>query len=68
MIGGVGNLLKNENGYKGIEYWLTDLGDGRWKWTFFPKQNDEPPHHGEISGTREHAEIACMSAINSWLN
>ena len=60
-------LLKNEHGYKGVAYSLTDLGGGRWNWAFYPKKDDGPAHRGEAVGTREDAEIACMSAINSWL-
>lgn len=62
---GLGNaVLKNESGYKGIAYALTELDNDRWKWAFFPK--DGPALQGEIMGTREHAEMACMNAINSW--
>ncbi len=60
-------VLRNEKGYKGVAYGLTDLGNGRWKWIFCPKKEDGPPQHGEATGTREHAEMACMSAINAWL-
>lgn len=64
-VWGLGNaVLKNEAGYKGIAYALTELENSRWKWAFFPK--DGPSQQGEIMGTREHAEMACMSAINSW--
>jgi len=54
-------------GYKGIEYALTDLGNDRWGWVFYPKKEEGPAHRGEVLGTREHAEMACMRAINLWL-
>ena len=60
-------MLENKHGYKGVEYGLTDLGNSRWKWVFFPKAEGEPPQRGEAVGSREHAEMACMSAINRWL-
>jgi hypothetical protein len=60
-------VLKNEHGYKGVAYSLTDLGNERWNWAFYPRKGDGPAHRGEAVGTREHAEIACMSAINNWL-
>lgn len=60
-------MLKNEQGYKGVAYTLTDLGNDRWNWAFYPNKQDGPAHRGEVVGTREHAEIACMSAINNWL-
>lgn len=58
-------MLKNEQGYKGIEYGLTDRGNGIWGWVFYSREG--PPHRGEVTGDREHAEMACMRAINSWL-
>lgn len=61
-------MLKNEQGYKGVEYGLTDLENDRWNWAFFPKKEDEPTQRGEATGTREHAEMACMRAINRWLS
>ena len=60
-------MLTNEQGYKGVAYGLSDLGNGRWNWAFYPSKHDGPAHRGEVVGTREHAEIACMSAINNWL-
>ena len=60
-------LLKNEHGYKGVANSLTDLGSGRWNWAFYPHKDDGPAHRGEVVGTSEHAEMACMSAINNWL-
>ncbi len=60
-------IVKNENGYKGIEYALTDLGNNKWGWAFYPKKKDGPVHRGEAVGTREHAEMACIGAINGWL-
>lgn len=59
-------MLTNKAGYKGIEYALTDLGQDRWSWVFHPR-HDGPAHRGEALGTREHAEMACMRAINLWL-
>jgi len=60
-------VLRNKAGYKGIEYALTDLGNDRWGWAFYPTKEDRPAHRGEATGTREHAEMACMRAINLWL-
>ena len=59
-------MLKNMAGYKGIEYSLTDLDNDRWAWAFYPQQGGLA-HRGEVIGTREHAEMACMRAINQWL-
>src|SRR5476651_1302780 len=53
--------------YKGIEYGLTDLGNDRWAWAFYSKSEGALAHRGEATGTREHAEMACMRAINAWL-
>ena len=58
-------MLKNEHGYKGIEYGLTDRGIGTWGWVFYPSEG--PPNRGEVTGDREHAEMSCIRAINSWL-
>lgn len=55
---------KIEAVYKGIAYTLIEFDVGRWKWAFYPK--DGPSQQGELSAIREHAEMACMSAINSW--
>jgi hypothetical protein len=58
-------MLMNKQGYKGVEYGLTDRGNGSWGWVFYPAEG--PPHRGEVTGDRENAEMACMRAINSWL-
>lgn len=60
-------MLKNEKGYKGIEYGLVDRGNRTWGWTFHPRKGEGPVHRGEVKGTREDAEMACIRAINSWL-
>jgi hypothetical protein len=53
--------------YKGVEYDLMELAKDRWAWIFFPTIKNELPNGGEVAGTRERAEIACMTAINRWL-
>jgi hypothetical protein len=52
--------------YKGIEYELKSVDGDRWTWIFFPRTEGEP-QVGEVTGIREHAEMACMTAINRWL-
>jgi hypothetical protein len=52
--------------YKGVEYVLLGLAPDKWSWIFFPKIRGELPRGGEVTGSREHAEIACMRAINQW--
>jgi hypothetical protein len=59
-------MLKSEKGYKGVEYGITNLGDGKWKWVFYPNKKEGQSQHGEIVGTREQAEIACKKAIDAW--
>jgi len=59
-------VLKHDAGYKGVAYALIELESGRWKWAFYPK--DGPPQQGEVQGTREHAEMACMNGINQWFS
>jgi len=53
--------------YRGIEYSLAKIGPDRWSWIFFPKIGDKMPRGGELKGSREHAERACMNAITQWL-
>ena len=59
-------VLKSGKAHKGVEYGITDLGDGKWKWAFYPKKETGQSRHGEILGTREQAEIACRRAIDAW--
>jgi hypothetical protein len=59
-------MLTHKAAYKGIAYVLTDLGNDRWSWVFHPR-HDAPAYRGEATGNREHAEMACMRAINQWL-
>ena len=61
-------MLTNKSGYKGVEYTLTDLGNDRWGWAFYPQKDDGPAHRGETIGTREHVEMACMRAITPAMN
>jgi len=60
-------MLKIASSYKGVEYALAQHAEDKWDWMFFPKIGDPLPRGGEVIGTREHAEIACMRAINRWL-
>jgi hypothetical protein len=53
--------------YKGVEYMLIQRNKDQWDWMFFPTLGDRLPRGGELSGTRDHAEMACMSAIAKWV-
>ena len=61
-------MNKGKLQYKGIEYTLTEFDKDRWGWVFFPQGEDRLPRGGEVRGTREHVEMACMKAINRWLS
>jgi len=58
---------KGDNGYKGVEYAVTNRGDGDWSWAFYPKKESGPSQKGAVKGTREQAEAVCKAAIDAWL-
>jgi hypothetical protein len=50
--------------YKGVEYTLRPQADRHeWTWTIYPKNS--LPREGHVAGTREHAELAAIRAIEN---
>ena len=61
-------MRKNSKSYREIEYGITDLSEGKWKWAFYPKKGIGQSQRGEIMGTQEQAKLACQKAIDTWLD
>jgi hypothetical protein len=57
-----------KNRYRGVEYFLIELGDNKWKWSFYPERGAGPLQRGELAGTHLKAELACNNAIDAWLD
>lgn len=62
-------MLKSEkNGYRGLEFSVRRLDEGRWEWAVYPKKEEGARFSGSVGGNQEKAIAACKVAIDRWLS
>jgi hypothetical protein len=60
--------MNQQKGYRGVEFGLWTLGDGKTKWTIYPKKGTSQVQTGIVDGGDEEAEAACKKVIDAALD
>jgi hypothetical protein len=52
--------------YRGVQFGLLSLDEGKTKWTIYPKKENGAVQTGVVDGGSDAAEAACRKAIDAW--
>jgi hypothetical protein len=55
-------------GYRGVEFGLLALDDGKTRWTIYPMKETAQSETGTVEGGYEEAEAACKKVIDAALD